>query len=64
MDFDQWWKSLDRLGRSNLSVKDAARLAWDTKQAEIDRMMLEYCPEEMTPEQTAQWAKHQKPVPE
>ena len=31
-------------------------------QAKIDRLMLEYCPEEMTPEQMANWAKHQKPV--
>jgi len=26
-------------------------------QAKIDRLMLEYCPEEMTPEQTAEWDK-------
>jgi hypothetical protein len=32
------------------------------KQAEIDRLMLEFCPEEMTPEQIGNWAKHQKPV--
>ena len=30
--------------------------------AEIDRLMLEYCPEEMTPEQMANWAAHQKPA--
>jgi hypothetical protein len=32
------------------------------KQAEIDRLMLEYCPNEMTAEQTAEWATHQRPV--
>lgn len=30
-------------------------------QAKIDRLMLEYCPEEMTEEQKANWAKHQVP---
>jgi hypothetical protein len=33
------------------------------KQAEIDRLMLEYCPEEMSAEQTAEWGKHQIPAP-
>jgi len=34
------------------------------KQAEIDRLMLEYCPEEMSPEQIVEWARHQRPVHE
>lgn len=34
------------------------------KQAEIDRLMLEYCPEAMTPEQEIEWAANQKPVTE
>ena len=34
------------------------------KQAEIDRLMMEHCPEEMTAEQRAAWAKHQVVVPE
>lgn len=34
----------------------------DAKQAEIDRLMWEFCPNEMTPEQKAEWARHQKPV--
>lgn len=29
------------------------------KQAIIDRLMLEFCPDEMTPEQMANWEKHQ-----
>lgn len=29
------------------------------RQAEIDRLMLEYCPAEMTPEQIDNWKKHQ-----
>ncbi len=32
------------------------------KQAQIDRLMLEYCPDEMTPEQLAEWGRNQKPV--
>lgn len=31
-------------------------------QAKIDSLMLEYCPEEMTGEQKATWAKHQAAV--
>lgn len=32
------------------------------KQAKIDNLMLEYCPDEMTPEQMAEWAKYQRPL--
>ncbi len=28
-------------------------------QAKIDALMLEYCPDEMTPEQLANWERHQ-----
>jgi hypothetical protein len=31
------------------------------KQAQIDRLMLEYCPDEMTPEQMEEWARNQRP---
>ena len=31
-------------------------------QARIDRLMLEHCPDEMTPEQKANWKKHQAPI--
>lgn len=31
-------------------------------QAQVDALMLEYCPDEMTPEQTAEWARHQRPA--
>lgn len=33
-----------------------------SKQAKIDSLMLEYCPHEMTAEQIAEWARHQKPA--
>ncbi len=32
------------------------------KQAEIDRLMLEFCPDEMTQKQKETWASHQKPA--
>ena len=31
----------------------------DSLQARIDELMLEYCPNEMTPEQVQEWAKNQ-----
>jgi hypothetical protein len=31
----------------------------ESLQAKVDALMLEYCPEEMTPEQKANWAAHQ-----
>lgn len=51
--------------------REAARQAADTariaslqrevaaKQAKIDALMLEYCPDEMTPEQVENWKQHQ-----
>lgn len=33
-------------------------------QAQIDRLMLEYCPDEMTSEQMANWIAHQRAVEE
>ena len=32
------------------------------KQAEVDRLMLEYCPDEMTPEQRTRWEASQRPA--
>jgi hypothetical protein len=34
----------------------------NAKQAEVDRLMLEYCPQEMTAEQMQTWASHQRPA--
>ncbi len=39
----------------------AARTA-DDRQARIDALMLEFCPDEMTEAQRDNWAKHQQPV--
>lgn len=35
----------------------------DGLQAKIDALMLEYCPNEMTPQQIKEWERHQKAVP-
>ena len=32
------------------------------KQAQIDRLMLEYCPDDMTPEQMQEWGNNQRPA--
>ena len=42
----------------------AYKAAWDCQQAEIDRLMLEHCPDEMSPRQLAEWAKHQVAAPD
>ena len=41
-----------------------AELARAPLQAKIDGLMLEYCPDEITDEQMAEWSKNQKPVSE
>ena len=46
--FDQQQEQLDR---------NAEKIA--SKQAQIDRLMMEYCPDEMTEEQVNEWKKHQ-----
>ena len=39
---------------------EAAEAKLKQAQAKIDALMLEYCPDEMTPEQMAEWERHQK----
>ena len=48
----------------NLPLKAIEKLVAerDALQAKVDALMLEYCPDEMTPEQVEEWAKHQVPV--
>lgn len=42
----------------------ALKVGRDSMQAKIDALMMEYCPDEMTPEQVEEWGKHQKPSPD
>ena len=39
----------------------AYRAKYEAVQAKLDELMLEYCPDEMTPEQIAEWARNQVP---
>lgn len=41
------------------AAKGVLEEAVGAHQAEIDRLMLEYCPEEMAPAQIEEWRKHQ-----
>lgn len=43
-------------------VRAAIRTMLAAAQAKIDALMLEYCPDEMTPEQLAEWAKNQRAI--
>jgi len=44
---------------AHVVVPVCAKLA--AQQAQIDQLMLEHCPSEMTAEQLANWKKHQVP---
>ena len=46
----------------NYSVDDLLR-ELGAKQAQIDRLMLEFCPQEMSRDQIANFCAHQKPAP-
>lgn len=50
-------------GYWGFSPEQVQAITWPL-QAKIDALMLEYCPDEMTPEQMETWAAHQAPVPE
>jgi hypothetical protein len=45
-----------------IAIADRARV--QSQQAKIDALILEYCPDEMTPEQVAEWGRNQRAVPE
>lgn len=52
-----------QLLRDALAALDGLARYAQHKQAKIDALMLEYCPDEMTPEQIAEWERHQRAVP-
>ena len=72
-DFDEWWEKhsfnihyLDAhtirrhcyaAGVLEGMIRRQADI--DDKQTKIDALMLEWCPDDMTPEQLAEWAKNQ-----
>lgn len=55
-EIDEW---LQAFAKNSDQVKRVEKL-----EARIDTLMLEYCPDEMTEEQIANWEKHQKHSPE
>lgn len=58
-------KSLHTLrGAIHLLAVEVIRLRADRDglQAKLDAVMLEYCPDEMTPYQVENWARHQRRV--
>lgn len=58
------WMMSDKPDRDCQAAADEIeRLRRDlaSKQAEIDALMLEHCPGEMTPEQIEEWGRHQRP---
>lgn len=52
-------RELDRAGAEVLRLHTENQ----ARQAKIDALMLEYCPDEMTPEQLEEWGRHQSAVP-
>ena len=54
--------ALKREDEAQIKMTEIARYAQHL-QARIDALMLEYCPDEMTPEQIAEWERHQRAVP-
>jgi hypothetical protein len=59
---DEWLKDVHPV--SAAAHRRVARIgfiaAWGMQQAAIDRLMLEHCPGEMTPEQLAEWEQSQR----
>jgi len=52
---------LGHISKNSIILRECAE-ALDAKQAQIDSLMLEYCPDEMTKEQIEEWEKHQRPM--
>ena len=44
------------------AAKETAERELAEARAKIDALMLEYCPDEMTPGQVDEWARHQRPI--
>ncbi len=56
-------EQLNRMSRPDMiAVVEKLELQLAAQQAKIDRLMLEYCPEDMTAEQKEIWARYQVPV--
>lgn len=54
----------DDIGLSDSAANrlESLRKQFAECKARIDALMLEYCPDEMTPEQIKEWGRNQRPV--
>lgn len=59
-DIPEWMQDAIDAGQFFRLCKEKA----ENQQAKIDALMLEYCEDEMTVEQVANWMKHQVTPPE
>jgi hypothetical protein len=57
-DFDTLARQMDGLRNQVANLMNAVNV----KQAQIDALMMEFCPGEMSAEQRAEWARNQAPV--
>lgn len=63
--FEHWFAERRAICKDDYTkgfALDAFEAAWDHQQAEIDRLMMEFCPDEMTAAQVASWEEHQRAV--
>ena len=63
-DRDEWKEYCARVSEGKEAAeteRDALRRRVEEQQAKIDALMLEYCPDEMTPAQLEEWGRHQRP---
>jgi hypothetical protein len=56
------WEEMSRCYLEQFDRAERLQRELNAKQAVLDRVMLEYCPGEMTEEQMTNWKKHQRPV--
>ena len=58
MTFDEFWNA-QPFGWAACDAMTLARKVWDHQQAEIDELMLEFCPDQMAADQIAEYERHQ-----
>jgi uncharacterized protein involved in exopolysaccharide biosynthesis len=62
MPHEDYCYALERENHTLNEKYESLRQQLSAAQAKIDELMLEYCPEEMTNEQIAEYEKHQRPA--
>lgn len=59
LDIARYWSNSSYVQHDGRFILEFGRALIGAQQAKIDSLMFEYCPEEMTEEQIAEWGKHQ-----